>query len=252
MATILLYHLYPINNWKEVTSELFSYLPYENIIVHVSLPDMAEERQAEVASFLRQYPVDKVLYSPNSGKGEYDALLRFVKECTFDGYDSLTYLHSKGVTKPDNPHIQNWRRLMYYFVVQRRELIERAIRRGFVTYGINKTPVSREADGFRGSQFFYEGNFVSLNLRKVNLREAVEQLLENDYYGVEGFWGKLCPDRLGFSPFNSGINHYRSSVSPDVYKSALARWHYRVIKNFYQAKAYILSKLRHASYPDKG
>ena len=237
MRHLLLYHLFPVNHWREVTAELFSQLPYQGIIVHVSLPDITEERQAEVATFLRQYPVDKVFYSPNSGKGEYDALRRFVEECAFEGYDTLTYLHSKGVTKPGNPHIQNWRRLMYYFVVQRRDLLEQAFRRGYFCYGINKSYPNQADEGFRGCRFFYEGNFVVINLRKVNLREGVKSSMENSYYGVEGFWGKICPPKKAYTSFNSGVNHYFSSVAQADYTTALRRFRYRLVFYYYRLKA---------------
>lgn len=250
MKRILLYHVYPVNNWREITQELFVRTPFDHIVVHVSLPVDDSVSRTDVISFFTPYSVSSILFSLNSGTGEVDALRAFTTHTDLRDFDILTYLHSKGVTKTDNPHVRAWTSMMRYFVIDRMDLCERAFRRGFVTYGINKSPVTRVAAGFRGSRFFYEGNFVSLNLRRVNLREAVERLLENDYYGVEGFWGKLCSFRLGYSPFDSGVNHYTSSVSPKIYRSATGRCRYRFIRSFYKVRAYFKKQTNHASHPE--
>ncbi len=237
MKHLLLYHLFPVNDWRHVSEELLSDLPYQGIVVHVSLPHNADQIQEEVTEFVRKYPVDAVWYSANSGNGEVDALRRLVTENIHGAYDTLTYLHSKGVTKPGNRHIQNWRRIMYYFVVQRRDLVERAFRKGYYAYGINKTKVTRLADGFHGSRFFYEGNFVVLNLRKVDLTEAVAKQLEDCYYAVEGFWGKLGHPSKAYTAFNSGVNHYVSSVPCKDYMTRWGRWRYTVISLYYRIKS---------------
>ena len=36
--SILLYNLYPMHTWKEVTYSMFQYVPHDEIAVHISLP----------------------------------------------------------------------------------------------------------------------------------------------------------------------------------------------------------------------
>jgi hypothetical protein len=242
LAKILLYHVYPINHWREITDVLFQKLPFDKIIVHVSLPGADEKIKKELQDYFSTYPVDQILYSPNSGTGEVDAITSLVAYIDLNGFDILTYMHCKGVTKPGNEHIAGWTELMRYFIIEKMNRCEAAFSKGYITYGINKTVPNQEDEGFHGCNYFYEGNFVSLNLKKVNLRKAIEKHLEHSYYGLEGFWGKLCSYKWGYAVFNSGVNHYISTVEEKDYTTALARWRYGLVRNFYKAKSRLQKK----------
>jgi hypothetical protein len=239
---ILLYHIYPVNNWKAITDLLFQTLPFEKIIVHVSLPENEEGRKEEVEKYFKDYPIDQILFSVNSGTGEVDAMKSLVRSVDLEGFDLLTYMHCKGVTKPENEHILEWTKLMRYFIIEKMQRCMNVFRKGYITYGINKSIPDQADAGFKGSNFFYEGNFVSVNLKKVELEKAVEEHLEQTYYGLEGFWGKLCSYERGYSIFNSGINHYLRSVPEKDYTTALGRWKYSLIKEFYSAKSKLQKK----------
>ena len=201
------------------------------------MPDGADQLAGEVEQYFKQYKVAEIIYSVNSGKGEVDAMKRFVQTKNTEGFDVLTYMHCKGVTKPGNKHIEEWTKLMHHFIINEMDVCQWAFRKGFVTYGINKSIPVQSDEGFRGSRFFYEGNFVSLNLRKVNLKESVAQHLEDSYYGLEGFWGKLCSYKEAYTPFCSGVNHYMATVPRKDYITAIGRWRYRFIKSFYIVKS---------------
>lgn len=236
MSSILLYHIYPINHWREITDFLFQKLPFDKIVVHVSLPIDSETNVQELEGYFKKYGVDQFLYSANSGTGEVDAMTSFVRSVDLRGFDVLTYMHCKGVTKPGNEHILGWTKLMRYFIIEKMDTCKKAFRNGYVTYGINKSIPNQADEGFHGCNFFYEGNFVSLNLKKVDLVKAVEQHLEQTYYGLEGFWGKLCHYKFGYAVFNSGINHYMMTVDEKDYTTAFARLKYNIIRNFYRVK----------------
>jgi hypothetical protein len=237
LSGILLYHIYPINHWQEITDILFQKLPFDKIVVHVSLPANDEGIRLELESYFKKYPVNEILYSPNSGTGEVDAMKRFISSVDLQEFDLLTYMHCKGVTKPANSHIMEWTKLMRYFIIEKIDQCKKAFRRGFVTYGINKAIPNQQDEGFRGSNFYYEGNFVSLNLKKVNLKKAVEEHLEHTYYGLEGFWGKLCSYKMGYAVFNSGVNHYLMAVPEKDYTTVFGRLKYSMIRNFYKLKS---------------
>ena len=215
---------------------LFQNLPFDRIVVHVSLPENGVTKE-EVASSLQRYPVDEIIFTPNSGHGEADALAAFVNISDLSEYSVFTYMHCKGVTKPGNPHIIEWVKLMRYFIIDRMDQCNMAFKRGFVTFGINKSIPSQTDDGFRGSNFFYEGNFVSVNLTKVDLKSSVAEKMEKSYYGVEGFWGKLCDYELGYSVFRSGVNHYLISIPEKIYTSVIGRLKYRAILEYHNLKS---------------
>jgi hypothetical protein len=219
-------------------------LPFDKVVVHISLPSADDNIKEEVAQYFNQYPVAEILYSPNSGKGEVDALKQFAATQDIADYDVLTYMHCKGVTKPENPHIWQWTRLMHYFIIEHMATCHRVFRKGYVTFGINKSIPAKGDEGFRRSRFYYEGNFVSLNLRKVDLKQAVAQHLEDSYYGVEGFWGKLCSYREGYTIFNSGVNHYLLSVPLTAYTTKFGRLKYDLTRQYYLFKTRLLKKKR--------
>lgn len=240
MKTVLLYHIYPINNWQEITTFLFQKLPFQRIVVHVSLPDNNDDYKQLLEDYFKRYPVDEILYTLNSGKGEVDALKSFVQTQDLREFDTLTYMHCKGVTKPGNYNVLAWTRLMRYFIIEKMDVCEKAFKKGFVTFGVNKSiPSAMGEEGFRNSNFFYEGNFISVNLKKVDLAKALIIHLEECYYGLEGFWGKLCTYQEGYSPFDSGINHYLMPIEEKDYNTSLARLKYRVTKYFYRVKSRI-------------
>ena len=203
----------------------------------MSLPQDGDAKKEELEAYFSKYGVGNFLYSPNSGTGEVDALASFVQSVDLRGFERLTYMHCKGVTRPENEHILGWTKLMRYFIIEKMDRCKKMFSKGYVTYGINKSIPNQEDEGFHGCNFFYEGNFVSLNLKKVDLKKAVEEKLEHTYYGVEGFWGKLCSYKVGYSAFNSGINHYLMTVADRDYTSVLGRFKYRMVREFYKARS---------------
>lgn len=240
MRKILLYHIYPVNHWQEITDILFQKLPFDKIVVHVSLLTGEESEKPELENYFKKFGVDEILYSANSGTGEVDAMTSFIRSVDLRAFDLLTYMHCKGVTRPENKHILGWTNLMRYFIIEKMNRCKKAFRNGYVTYGINKSIPNKADEGFRGCNFFYEGNFVSLNLKKVDLAKAVEKHLEHSYYGLEGFWGKLCSYKEGYSVFNSGINHYLMTVEDKDYMTALGRLKYRMVRDFYKIKSLLI------------
>jgi len=233
MKKILLYHLFPVNNWKEVTQKLLSNVPHDDIIVHVSLP---EGMNSEIVQqFLTVFPrVKEVFYSSNSNHPEVDGMEKFRSRIDLTQYSILTYMHSKGVTKPTSQNIKDWTELMRYFIIDRMELCTRAFKRGYLLYGVNKTTQSDfEAD------FFYAGNFVSVNLTPGMISKIQSTLIDKNYHGLEGFWGKLCSDRQAFNVFYSRIDHYSNPFPESNYKDRKGRVRYSIVSFLYN-RYYIL------------
>lgn len=227
MKSVILYHLYPKNNWKEVTSDLLSLTSHEAIFVSVSIDffDGLFNRNA-IERFLKTIPkVQQVFFTKNNKQlGEVSGFNRLRQELDFSVWDVVTYLHSKGVTKPDNECIKDWVQLMKYFVIERHDICLQAFENGFALYGCNLGTFQEGAERvgpFRFSDFHYSGNFVSVNLNLVR-KEFLTTPCDKDYYGVEAFWGKLCPRSKAFNAHYSGAhisNHYKERYPSKFYKS---------------------------------
>lgn len=218
---------------------LFKKLPFDKIVVHVSWPQDGQVQKEELEAFFSNYGEVDFLYSKNTGKGEVDAIRQFVATQDVDEFDILTYMHCKGVTKPQSRYITEWVKLMRYFIIEKMDCCIKVFQKGYVTFGINKTVPNQNDEGFKGSNFFYEGNFVSLNLNKVDLKKAVDTKIEYSYYGLEGFWGKLCGSGLAYSIFDSGVNHYMAAVSQKDYTTRVGRLKYGMVRKFYRLKAFL-------------
>lgn len=224
MKSILLYHLYLVNNWKAVTTQLLAEVPHDTIIVNLSFDLRYSYEVLRAYWFLKKYKqVKKIFVTQNNAKyGEILGFEKFRQKVNYEGYDILTYMHGKGVTKPQDPHVADWREFMRYFIVDRFDLTQEAFEQGYGLYGVNlfQNPDNEPKYAFKHTDYIFRGNFVSLNLHL--LKEAfLNTRVAPDYYSVEGFWGKLCPYEKAYSPHNSGVHHYKTLYPPEKYKEGI-------------------------------
>lgn len=242
MKKILLFHIYPVNHWKEVTQQLLSGLPHDEVIVHVSLE--LDSCQKEISDFLVTIEkVREILYSSNSPHPEVDAMEKFLTRVNIEDYSILTYMHSKGVSKAISQNIRDWTELMRYFIIEKMPLCERIFKKGYLLYGVNRTD-----DSNFDAHFFYAGNFVSINLTPAMISKIKSTPMEKEYYGLEGFWGKLCTSKYAYNAFYSRIDHYTNPFPERFYKSKWGRIRYSITSSFYyhyyQIKNLILKRWR--------
>ncbi|HEY8933593.1 MAG TPA: FkbM family methyltransferase [Cyclobacteriaceae bacterium] len=243
MKKVLFFHIYPINHWRDVTRHLIGDIPHDDIFVHISLPfDSSIDKEA-IDLFLSSFQkIKHVFYSVNSPHPEVDAMDKFLEHVDLMQYSILTYMHSKGVTKPDSQNIKDWTELMRYFIVDKMSLCERVFKRGYLLYGVNKTRESNfEAD------FFYAGNFVSLNLTPDTRKKIKSTPIERNYHGLEGFWGKLCKTSYAYNAFYSRIDHYTNPFPDSFYKNNWRRIRYSATSlfyyNYYKVKYFIFKNM---------
>jgi hypothetical protein len=108
-----------------------------------------------------------------------------------DGY--YLYLHSKGVTKPQNENIKDWRKCMEYFLIKRGNKCLQKLDEGYETVGIMKHPWAPYPH--------YSGNFWWANgkyLRKL----FSEKQIPSDYTGPEMFLMSSQPKDFDFFPIH--------------------------------------------------
>lgn len=224
--TILLYNLYPINNWKEITDRLIKKVPHDEIIIHVSLSLVQNIfYKQKIKKYLKKYSkVTQIIFSINDSKiAEVKGFLKLRSVLLQKKVSVVTYVHSKGVTKPNNNNIKEWVELMRYFIIDRMDICIDAFNKGFKLYGVNlgEHKLGEEKYGpYSYSSFHFSGNFVSVNLNLLN-KEFFSTPVDNDYFGVEGFWGKLCDVNDVYCPHISGENiknHYLEPYPEKFYK----------------------------------
>lgn len=197
MKSILLYNLYLVNNWQQVTEEIFAYIPQDDVYVNINFDWRYFYQIPKALLFLKKYQkIRKIFFSTNHASlGEVKGFENFRRKINFDKYKIVTYTHSKGVTKPNNKYVAAWRELMRYFIMEKFEDTVKAFNEEYYLYGtllsqnlvngkltINKT---------LNVSHWYRGTFVSINLNKLRERFLTMPIQQN-FYGIEAFFGELC------------------------------------------------------------
>jgi hypothetical protein len=222
MKAILLYNLYPKNTWKSITNNLLSNVPHDKVVVHVTMPVYAWFYLPYIKNYLRRFnKVEEVLFSYNRKRnGETTGFNKFRKEISFEGYDIITYVHSKGTSRKrkNTKPIQDWTEMMRYFVIERLDLCKNAFKEGFYLYGVDLSNNLTEKGRieFPETKFIYEGNFVSLNNNALS-KQFLETECKKHYYGVERFWGTLCEKEKAYCIHYSKTDHYNQPYPSSKY-----------------------------------
>lgn len=223
--SVLLYNLYPLNRWKEITNSLLAVVNHYDIIVHINIPKRNPFAAISAYKYILQFKkVKGVYFSWNfKFKGESRGFNTFRRVVDFGGYDIASYIHSKGSSRKrkDTDPIKSWTELLRYFVVERLDLAIQSFENGYYLYGVNLSEqVLKGKDGVPisiNSKFLYQGNFATINLDKLR-NEFLTTECTPHYYGLEMFWGKLCSIDKAFEVHNSHIDHYNEVYSEENYK----------------------------------
>lgn len=226
MKSAIIYNLYPKNHWKTLTLNLLNSKDHEAIFICVSLDtyDTVFKKKA-ILRFLLEIPkVREVYFVKNNPKmGEVIGFNKLRKVIQPYDIQVLTYMHSKGVTKPHNDNIKDWVELMRYFLIERYNDSVKAFEQGYVLYGANLAAYKEGNERYgpyQFSDFHYSGNFVSVNLAAIS-SAFFSTPCDPDYFGVEGFWGKLCDVDKAFCTHMSSVhieNHYKEKYPARNYK----------------------------------
>lgn len=226
MKSAVLYYVYPVNHWRELTQELLSNVPHDSIYICVSLQwyeFLFRRRQIRLS--LAEIPkVKKIVFVRNSKRfGEVSGFDKLRTCIQTSDYTVATYMHGKGVTKPGNKNIKDWVELMRYFLIDRFQDCLVAFQKRYALYGVNLgvfDNVSEKNGPYKFSGFHYSGNFVSVNLAVIG-DTFFSTPCDKDYFGVEGFWGKLCDVDKAFCAHMSSTsikNHYTERYPAENYK----------------------------------
>lgn len=231
MKSVLFYHLYLLPPWKKVTKELFKNIPQDEVVVNLSF-DLRYAFLLPFAYLYLKYKYKKVIrifITENNAKyGEILGFEKFRRTIDLEPFSTLTYLHSKGVTKMNCKPVRDWRELMRYFVMDRFSDATVAFGEGFDLYGVNLFHKDEDLNNygkyaFKHSSFIYRGNFVVVNLSRLKEKLKTEEI-EWDYYSMEGFWGRLTRKEKAFCAHYSQISHYKKEYPENCYKRSTLKY----------------------------
>lgn len=223
MKSLLFYHVYLVNNWRQVSNELLSEIPQDEVFINLSF-DLRYVFKVIPALlyFKRIKKVKKVYLTQNHASfGEILSVEKFLNSTDLTKYGVLTYIHSKGVTKFGRAEIDDWREVMRYFVMSKYSRCQEVFKRGYYLYGVNLMErdfeKKREHTGVH-TDYWYRGNFVSVNLEYLAKKLNNIDFPIRDYYSIEGLWGRLCDVEKAYCVHDSGISHYKERYPEELYK----------------------------------
>ena len=218
----LLVHVYVVNYWFLICDKLLRNVPHDDIYVHVSYGSVFSLNYLLAQVYFRFRPKVKAVYfSKNATSAEVKAFQLLRAKIDLAQYSILSYIHAKGVTKPHNSNIKDWVELMRYFLLDRMDICEKAFANGYKLYGINLGAYDDKYPRygpFSFSEFHFAGNFVSVNLNILRDKITSTQI-DDEYFGLEGFWGKLCDIDGVYCPFISPLDLYSHPFPEPLYKN---------------------------------
>ncbi len=163
-GAIIFYHMLCVNDYKDRFEKTYSKIKTSGLIdltAMIFVNCVGDEKENGV-EFLKQY--EKVI--PSTGDCDTDessTLIKLWEICQI--YDSnVLYLHSKGVTKPENINIQSWVDLMEYFAIEDFEKCFKALTM-YDTCGVNLS--------FQPMKH-YSGNFWWANSKYIRTRDKFD------------------------------------------------------------------------------
>jgi hypothetical protein len=117
--------------------------------------------------------------------------------------DRILYIHTKGVTTPNNECVNDWRKYMLYFNVEKHEQAIKELE-NYDTYGVDLVTEPTE---------HYSGNFWWANSNHINKLPSIDEISKPDAKAVltirhnAEFW-LMMVDGNNKSAHNSNINVY--------------------------------------------
>ena len=198
---IIYIHVCCINNYKEV----FEYLMF--CIKQSGLYDVIDEIRCCILgnydSDLFKDPKIKIhITSDNIRLYEVFTINRIHEDCKTEKMNIL-YLHTKGITKPNNKNVKDWVQYLCYFNIYHfKECID--VLDKYDTVGVNlQTDYT----------VHYSGNFWWATSSYINTLQPCEYTC----YNSPEFW--LTEKNKGkyYCLWNSNVNHYHSPYPPQLY-----------------------------------
>ena len=120
MLNQIYFHIATIGKYQDIFDEIYSQIIESNLINQVGSINLCIVGQGDL--IIRENDKIKIYQDSDISSGEFFTLdlLKTFSDSVEQNHKIL-YLHTKGVTTPDNPCIDDWRKYMTYFNINQYE-----------------------------------------------------------------------------------------------------------------------------------
>ena len=120
MLNQIYFHIATIGKYQDIFDEIYSQIIESNLINQVSSINLCIVGQGDL--IIQENDKIKIYQDSDISSGEFFTLdlLKTFSDSVEQNHKIL-YLHTKGVTTPDNPCIDDWRKYMTYFNINQYE-----------------------------------------------------------------------------------------------------------------------------------
>jgi len=200
--TIVFFHIATIGNYQEVIDEVFESLYKTNLINVADKINLCVVGSGDV-----NYPNNlNIEYHKNTdiSVGEFYTLklIEVYSKQTLTN-DKILYIHTKGVTTPNNECIDDWRKYMLYFNVEKHTEALKYLEE-YDTYGVDLVDEPTK---------HYSGNFWWANTEHINKLPSIDEISDKNAKAIltvrhnAEFWLTMSKGKHK-SAHNSKINVY--------------------------------------------
>ena len=216
MSNIIFYHLYCVNDYIDRFYKTYQKIQNSNLYQNVEtiFINAVCENKDTFLSTKNKFNDKKINVSNFSTDltGEMNTLEFMHDVCnSLDKQTSILYLHSKGVTKPQNPYVQSWTDYMEYFLIENwNKCIE--LLKSYDTCGVNLQydPAKHYSGNFWWTTANYLQQIPKINMNNCKCTNSLRAycefwLLDNDF----------CRP---YSLHNSNIGHYDNLYPKEKYE----------------------------------
>lgn len=185
------------------SSKLFNIIENVNCCIVSQNKNLIEFMTNLIANYGPKFKVIETFIGNNSS--EHFTLNCLKKKLALD--TSYLYIHSKGVTRPENLCVHDWRRCMEYFLITNAHLYLEKMGE-YETMGIFEHP-TYSIPHYSGNFWWATGDYL--------MRLFAQKEIQKDYLGPEMFILSLKPKSLNIYPMKATYNGYFQRLEEKEY-----------------------------------
>lgn len=169
----------------------------------------------DITPFLQQYPKLQILFiDSDTSLYERPTLISLRDRALKNPNCVCLYIHTKGITKPKNPHVLHWVEYLEYFVIDKWRDCVASLEDNDVC-GVNW--LLHPKPHFSGNFWWAKGGYIITLPDHINIQNLKNQTFETSKYLASEMWiGQNSPKVKCFH--QSNINHYFQSYPPSRYR----------------------------------
>lgn len=207
---VMFWSICQLNNWKFVVLDQYYRLLFSGILDDIEKVYITVLGGEDIDWLLSKH--NKFVLDKRGKVNEYErTCLHSLLEYAQTNDADVLYIHTKGVSKPNNPNVQEWRRLMEYFLIDKyKECLDKL--EDVVGCCLNDDG-NNEKIGNESHKLHFSGNFwwaKTEYIRKLPLiRPDYEDLsINNRYWLTERWILYLYPDVKLYEIYRGQVNYY--------------------------------------------